>query len=134
MKKILFSALALVIATEVFAQVFIKKTEAEAKQAWPLQSECQTCRQVLIDLEPIYKRLCGRNISDAETPFLLGQMPIKRMVSIREKEQHIKLKDAEFNLQEADLVTYRINSKRMMCVSQEEVAGITSDRPQAPTE
>ncbi|MCH8622937.1 hypothetical protein [Undibacterium sp. TS12] len=134
MRKTVIGLIAITIATSAIAQVFIKKTEAEAKQAWPLQSECQTCRLVLIDLEPIYKRLCGRNISDAETPFLLGQMPIKRMVSIREKEQLIKLRDAELNLHEADLVTYRINSKRMKCVSQEEVAGITSDRPQAPTE
>lgn len=134
MRKTVFGLIAITIATSAIAQVFIKKTEAEAKQAWPRQGECLTCRLVLIDMEPIYKRLCGRLISDAEAPFLLAQIPIKRMVEIREKEQLIKFKDAELKLHEADLVTYRINSKRMKCVSAEEVAGLTSDKPQVPTE
>lgn len=134
MKKILFSALALIIATDVFAQVFIKKTEAEARQAWPRQGNCQICRLVLIDIEPTYQKFCGRTISDAETPFLIRQIPIKRMVSLREKEQLIKLKDSTFNLHKEDLETYRISSQRFVCVSEEEVTGLTSDKSQVPTE
>lgn len=134
MKKIVFCAVALGISSAVFAQIFINRTEAEAKKAWPQLEDCPTCRHVLIDMEPYYKRLCGRQISEAEAPFLLAQVPIKRMVAIRDKENLLKMKDAALNLHEADLVTYRINGKRMKCVSEEEVAGITSEKPPKPVE
>lgn len=134
MRKTVIGLIAIAITTSAIAQVF-KKTEAEAKQAWPQQSNCLICRQVLIDIEPTYKKFCGRTISDAATPFLIRQIPIKRMVSIREKEQLIKLKDSTFNLHEDDLETYRRSSQRFVCVSDEERESLTStDRPPVPTE
>lgn len=134
MRKSIIGLVAITIATSAIAQVFIKKNDVEAKQAWPQLVDCPTCRQVLIDLEPVYNKLCGRRISEAEVPFVLAQKPIMRMVEIRQKEALIKLKDAELNLHEADLVTYQVNSKRMKCVSQEEIAGLTSGKPPVPSE
>ncbi len=132
MKKIILGALAVGIATQAFAALTPKRTDAEAAKVWPQLADCQICRQVVIDIEPHYIERCNREISDAEALAVLAQPSARKMQDIRTLDRHLKLRGETLNKDEK--IRYMSYVRQFHCASREQGAEATLSTSPKPIE